>query len=273
VLWSYRGITRILYVENGIIIYASDQGDRDGVQRAILQKPDIPARELRAATARGLEGDDLLRHLADREFLTPQDVTGIIIARALRLITDGLYIADGEIEFIDGKLPVEPLCSVSLEIPFALMMAVHEVDERRRRGSDAEPPIEDLELELITTIIDDGDLAVTGPERNTAPAAPPVAALIHYFKGAKRHTFQIGPGERLIGRGENTDIRLVQDRAVSRIHAKIACRHGRFFIEDMDSANGVTINGVRIQRYELIDGDEITIGSHLLVFERENTQG
>ena len=43
--------------------------------------------------------------------------------------------------------------------------------------------------------------------------------------------------------------------AVSRVHCRIAERGGRYYVEDMGSANGTFINGMRINRGQGIPSD------------------
>ncbi len=62
-----------------------------------------------------------------------------------------------------------------------------------------------------------------------------------------------------IGRGGDCDI-VLDDRQVSRIHARIAWRDDHYEIEDLGSKNGTHLNGRDVAgRHELRDGDEIQI--------------
>ncbi len=78
-------------------------------------------------------------------------------------------------------------------------------------------------------------------------------------------TYDLGPAETLFGRNPGTDVTLV-DEGVSRDHAVISCEDGRYAIEDLQSTNGTRVNGKRIRRAELVEGDEIQIGSTVLAF-------
>ena len=64
-----------------------------------------------------------------------------------------------------------------------------------------------------------------------------------------------------IGRGEENDI-VVDDLSVSRQHAVMQLSGGRFEIRDLKSANGTFVNGQRIGRAPLDDGDLVEIGRH-----------
>ena len=67
-----------------------------------------------------------------------------------------------------------------------------------------------------------------------------------------------------IGRGSDADIR-INDPGISRLHARInVWPQGNdigLSIEDLDSTNGVTVNGVKVTSTELGDGSRIEIGS------------
>jgi pSer/pThr/pTyr-binding forkhead associated (FHA) protein len=55
---------------------------------------------------------------------------------------------------------------------------------------------------------------------------------------------------------------------VSRRHAVLAHRDGRWLIEDQGSLNGTFVNRKRVESAELEDGDEIQIGKYRLTFLR-----
>src|SRR5437899_1567480 len=71
-----------------------------------------------------------------------------------------------------------------------------------------------------------------------------------------------------IGRSRECDI-FLEDLAVSRLHATIhQLPDGGFEIEDHRSATGTFVNGLRITRYRLLEGDNVQIGSNRLTFRR-----
>jgi pSer/pThr/pTyr-binding forkhead associated (FHA) protein len=76
------------------------------------------------------------------------------------------------------------------------------------------------------------------------------------------------PGEMTIGRSRECDI-FLEDLAVSRLHATIReTGDGGYEIEDHHSATGTFVNGMRITRYRLLEGDSIQIGTNKLTFKR-----
>jgi FHA domain-containing protein len=72
----------------------------------------------------------------------------------------------------------------------------------------------------------------------------------------------------VIGRSKDCDLQLA-DPNVSRRHAELRQEGTAFWIVDLDSTNGVEINGRRARRAKLDDGDTITLGSTDILFERQ----
>lgn len=71
-------------------------------------------------------------------------------------------------------------------------------------------------------------------------------------------------GERVLGRYRECDIILPSEN-VSRRHARLLVEGGRLFVEDLNSANGVFVNGDRIrERTALADGAVIRLGDFTL---------
>jgi len=75
-----------------------------------------------------------------------------------------------------------------------------------------------------------------------------------------------------IGRQEGNTIRL-NERNVSRRHARFVREAVGIYAEDLDSYNGVWINGDRIKgRQELHDGDTVRVGDFQLELRGEGLQ-
>ena len=71
--------------------------------------------------------------------------------------------------------------------------------------------------------------------------------------------------ELIIGREPENDV-CIQDRRVSRQHARIGIMaDGAVCIEDMGSTNGTYVNGDKIARRALKDGDQVHIGPHYML--------
>lgn len=70
-------------------------------------------------------------------------------------------------------------------------------------------------------------------------------------------------GEPVFGRGRECAVR-VDDSSVSRAHARIVTKGElHWFLEDLKSRNGTFVNGVRVYRHELSDGDHIQLGASI----------
>ena len=69
--------------------------------------------------------------------------------------------------------------------------------------------------------------------------------------------------EIVIGRGGELDIVLVEDM-VSRKHAKLTTQQGKIVIQDLGSTNGTFVNGEKIKRARLKEGDRVLIGTSIL---------
>ncbi|MEM7607368.1 MAG: DUF4388 domain-containing protein [Myxococcota bacterium] len=70
-------------------------------------------------------------------------------------------------------------------------------------------------------------------------------------------------GEIVIGRSSELDMVLVEDM-VSRRHAKITVTSGQIFLQDLGSTNGSFVNGEKIKRARLNEGDRILIGTSII---------
>lgn len=69
--------------------------------------------------------------------------------------------------------------------------------------------------------------------------------------------------EIVIGRSSELDMVLVEDM-VSRKHAKIATNSAQIVIMDLGSTNGTFVNGEKIRKTRLKEGDRILIGTSIL---------
>ena len=78
----------------------------------------------------------------------------------------------------------------------------------------------------------------------------------------------LGADPLLIGRDPQSDL-VLDDRRVSRKHAEIRLRLGRYTLYDLQSTNGTFVNGRRIAEKVLEDGDRLSIGGLEIAFRSE----
>jgi hypothetical protein len=70
-----------------------------------------------------------------------------------------------------------------------------------------------------------------------------------------------------IGRLSDSDI-VINDQNVSRKHAELHAVGDSYELVDLGSTNGCKVNGQRVQRHTLADGDQVTFGAITLRFRR-----
>jgi hypothetical protein len=75
----------------------------------------------------------------------------------------------------------------------------------------------------------------------------------------------------LLGRSRECDIQ-VEDPNVSRRHAELRQEGSSYWIVDLDSTNGIEVNGRRVKRAKLEPGDTFTVGSTEITFTTEREQ-
>jgi hypothetical protein len=94
------------------------------------------------------------------------------------------------------------------------------------------------------------------------PAEPEVVTLT--VDGRKQ---EVSEPRLVLGRSRACDV-YVADVNVSRRHAELLQEGATYWIVDLGSTNGTAVNGKRIERERLRDGDRITLGSTEIVFGR-----
>ena len=130
---------------------------------------------------------------------------------------------------------------------------------RRALGDDARSP------RFIRTVHRTG-YAFVGQVEDTAPRLAPAAPPPCRLRLGER-VLALRRGENLLGRGDEVEVR-VDSNKVSRVHARIEVTGSTATVEDLGSKNGTFVRGQRISgRVELADGDELCLGTVLLVFE------
>jgi pSer/pThr/pTyr-binding forkhead associated (FHA) protein len=81
-------------------------------------------------------------------------------------------------------------------------------------------------------------------------------------------TFRILPGNiKTIGRATRADF-IVDASLVSRIHCRLTAGAAELEVVDLDSTNGTFVNGRRVSRAALKDGDVLGVGRVSLTISR-----
>jgi pSer/pThr/pTyr-binding forkhead associated (FHA) protein len=106
----------------------------------------------------------------------------------------------------------------------------------------------------------------TAPE-DDVPAAEPQPPQEIVTLTLDGRSYPVTSAGVVIGRSRECDIRVVDGNA-SRRHAEVVRQDDDYVVVDLGSTNGTDLNGRRITRETLSDGDRITIGATDVVFGR-----
>jgi len=90
--------------------------------------------------------------------------------------------------------------------------------------------------------------------------------------GSPHEILLTGRASLTFGRSPEADISIPETR-ISRIHAEIRQWDRDLVIKDMNSRNGIMVNGVRTEVAVLKPGDVIKIGTHEFNVEQEAQKG
>jgi hypothetical protein len=101
--------------------------------------------------------------------------------------------------------------------------------------------------------------------RQRDPKATASAKLVASAGPAKGRTFSVASGGATVGRLPEHEV-YIPDERLSREHARIEYRDGRYWLEDLGSLNGTALNGTLVAGQQpLQSGDTIELGSTKLV--------
>ena len=89
--------------------------------------------------------------------------------------------------------------------------------------------------------------------------------------GQSISTYHIGAQGLILGRASECDV-VLPDSLVSRQHAKIWVEGGQLKVEDLGSRNGISVNGERVNRLRVEEGDQLTVGSHTFQIAKASRQ-
>jgi pSer/pThr/pTyr-binding forkhead associated (FHA) protein len=104
-------------------------------------------------------------------------------------------------------------------------------------------------------------------QRRKTVTAPLEMLDAYLIVGGRRHVAVDRP-VNTIGRSLENDI-VLEDPGVSRRHAQIRWRNGRFVLLDLGSRAGTLVNDRPISEHELTSGDIITLGGAQVIYGEE----
>jgi len=101
----------------------------------------------------------------------------------------------------------------------------------------------------------------------TSPVKAPVFAIVIHEKGGSERREIFENTEISVGRVQGNDLMLPKGN-VSKRHARLLYRDGRFIVADLNSTNGTYVNRRRITQATIVrEGDRIYIGDFVLRLE------
>ena len=98
-----------------------------------------------------------------------------------------------------------------------------------------------------------------------------MAALVKKNRAKGEKIFELKEEEVSIGRNQKCII-AIDDNKVSKHHARVFKNEYYYEIEDMCSSNGTFINGKKITRTILKNGDRVMVGESLLIYYDDISQ-
>ena len=144
-----------------------------------------------------------------------------------------------------------------------------ETDRRLRMGEFGiqprlvKPPAADREE------ASQGDLGATMVYSATrvqrAAEPPPEPAAGRALLTADGKTFVVDQPRAVVGRSRRCDF-VVEDPNISRRHFELQRRGSEWFVVDLESTNGIAVNGQRVTSAQLQPGDEIVAGTSRMRF-------
>jgi hypothetical protein len=126
-------------------------------------------------------------------------------------------------------------------------------------GTVAKPP-----AGLSQTIVFQPPAAVAAAAGAVATAAPPQVCGVLV---AGERVYRLDAPATLLGRSRQCDV-VLNDPNVSRRHAEVRREGDGWVLVDLDSTNGVLVNGQEVKRAALADGDRLQLGTTALRFEK-----
>ena len=142
-------------------------------------------------------------------------------------------------------------------------IATRMVQPERRPQRDDEPEFD----------AEPGHTMIYRPRQQPTEAASPVELGIERERAVVTwddQRVEVDRRRMVVGRAKECDVQLT-DANVSRRHAELRQEGTAYWIVDLGSTNGIEVNGRRVKRAKLGDGDTVTLGSTELTFRREQS--
>jgi hypothetical protein len=188
-------------------------------------------------------------------YLHPSDCDALAVAQPALEAELVHHVADLAAQ-ADLGLPVSPVVHV-LPDP---TVASHQVRVEARWLPQDTPPVE-----KTREMCAESDQADSEAEAQTECIAPPGRPFL--ILDGRRHV-NLLKATLSIGRALDNDI-IIEDPRVSRHHAQLRRRYGRYVLYDLESAGGTQINGYPIEECVLHAGDVLSFAGIQVVYSED----
>ena len=96
--------------------------------------------------------------------------------------------------------------------------------------------------------------------------SPILSKIVLSTDGKAVAELHLMPGRKVIGRTPDNDLQ-IDSKFISRHHCQLVTgSDGITVVEDLNSTNGILVQGKRVRRHSLRDGDVVVIGQHELLY-------
>ena len=221
--------------------------------------------------ARELIEGSVDRLLGDRNAL-------VEVAGAIALAAENSRLNETMANHYTVRLHPSTLSQLMLQTPDAVLVLEDllnrlGVEERTGLYDDvhiefsADASLKEGKIEVLAERVATEDEPTAVLQRKKGATAPLELLDAYLIVGGRRHVAVDQPVSS-IGRSLDNDI-VLEDPGVSRRHAQIRWRNGRFVLLDLGSRAGTQVNGQPISEHELKSGDIITFGGAVIIYGEE----
>lgn len=193
--------------------------------------------------------------------------------RAGDTVVIGDYRLSFQVEGTDGALTQEPTLVTAIPDGPTAVLAVPPPTPVDSARTVPMPPVPPPPPPAVPSVPAPAAPAAAAP---AAPSIPPVsfaasptvgppARLVMLSAPSPGAEFSLGRPRCRIGRTEELDI-WINHRSISREHAEVSIEGEAIHIRDLESANGIRVNGKDVKATALRPGDEVELGQVRLRF-------
>ncbi len=160
-------------------------------------------------------------------------------------------------------------CTVGDDDSLRPSSARQRIAQQRCRATTALRPVsrlrDDGEMDETGDVLTGANFAAVAAGQSRDDSTAQLVCLLGQCAG---RIFTLSKRPLLIGRTADAEIRVLGDD-VSRRHAQVSWADHGFVIEDLNSRNGISVNGVAVRRHTLAVGDRIQIASSAVLVYAE----